>query len=230
MQSKLHVHSLLAAQIGHQLRLKVLQELELLAESLRCTPQGSCENTVLRRLRRAEWTEIKTAGRISQSGAVAVLVVPPINRRTLNESQNTPSSLTLPSLPPLSVLHEAEVHTHTSSLPTRRVPLYNGLSLLPSAPFRSRLYKALQNALLIERRARWRQKGPPGRPDSLPSDHNDKSSEKSSHAYLLRSDCSTIRRADSVPLAIALWRIRMWEGQGWEADLGSYGGWVADEK
>ncbi|KAF8504216.1 hypothetical protein JB92DRAFT_2738255 [Gautieria morchelliformis] len=228
--SKLQVHSLLATQIGHQLRLKVLQELELLAESLRCAPQESRENTILRRLTRTEWVEVKTTGRISQSGAVAVLVVPPINKRTLYESHKAQSSRVLPTLPPLSILHQGQVpeSTYTGSLPTQQVPYYNGLSLFPSACLRLRLYKALQMVLLVERRARWRQNIPSQVSNCSPSYSNNKSrGEKSSHAYLLRSDRNTVRRTDSARLAIALWRIRMWEGQGWEAELGSYGGWTA---
>ena len=219
----LKVHSLLAAQIGHQLRLKVLQQLEILAESLRCTPQGSCENLVLRRFTRSEWAEIKTTGRITQPGAVAVLVVPPLNKRTALEDSQM-SSRVLPTLPPVSVLHGTQV-VEPTSLSTSQVPLYNGLSLFPCPTLRSKLHKALQTTLLVERRARWRQNI--NTPDSPACNSADeRSREKSSHAYLLRSDGKTIRRADSVPLAISLWRIRMWEGQGWETSLGSYGGWA----
>jgi hypothetical protein len=228
--SKLQVHSLLATQISYQLRLRVLQELEFLAESLRCAPQESRENTILRRLTRTEWVEVKTTGRIPQSGAVAVLVVPPINKRTLYESHETQTSCVLPILPPLSILHQSQVveSTYTGSLPTHQVPYYNGLSLFPSSCLRLRLYKALQRVLLVERQARWRQNTPSVVSNWSPSYSNDKPGrEKSSHAYMLRSDRNTVRRTDSARLAIALWRIRMWEGQGWEAELGSYGGWMA---
>ena len=142
------------------------------------------------------------------------------------------SSRVLPPLPPLSVLYNTHVveSTYTGTQSEQQVPLYNGLSLFPSRSLRLKLYKALQNTLLVERRARWRQKTPSHSPYSRHKESTGEASrerEKSSHAYLLRSDGNTIRRADSVPLAISLWRIRMWEGQGWEADLGSYGGWVA---
>ncbi|KAF8592652.1 hypothetical protein K439DRAFT_1400616 [Ramaria rubella] len=219
-QSKIHVHSLLGAQIGHQLRLKVLQELELLAESLRCSPQGSLEHTVLRRLTRTEWTEMKTSGQIPQPGAAAVLVVPPLNRRSvLEEASNNEkclSSRALPPLPPLSVLHETQAVSSSDITlqSTRRVPLYNGVALFPSPLLRSKLYKALQNTLLVERRARWRQGTSARCTDSLPNDSTHQSTrDKASHAYLLSSNGNTLCRADSVPLAIALWRIRMWEGQ-----------------
>jgi hypothetical protein len=47
--------------------------------------------------------------------------------------------------------------------------------------------------------------------------------DKASDAYLLRSTRDTVVRADTVPLCIALWRLRIWFGQGW--DRGMWGGW-----
>jgi hypothetical protein len=38
--------------------------------------------------------------------------------------------------------------------------------------------------------------------------------EKMSHAFLICSDADTLLRADAVPLLVALWRVRMWEGGG----------------
>ena len=46
-----------------------------------------------------------------------------------------------------------------------------------------------------------------------------KGDQKACHAFLVCSDEETLLRGDTVPLAIALWRIRIWE-QGLE-DSGS---------
>jgi len=209
----------------------VLQELELLSESLRCAPQGSLENTVFRRVTRAEWAEIKTSGRIPQPGAVALLVVPPLNHKETSngrDSDESPSRTRI-NLPPLSLLHGTRIEDHEGVRPeallsTPQVPLYNGLALFPCRSMRWKLYRSFQKALLIERRARWRQGGPSrGAERSLDSGAK-VVRDQASHAYLLRSDENTVWRADSVPLAIALWRVRIWEGQGWEGDMGNYGG------
>ncbi|KAF8528789.1 hypothetical protein BU17DRAFT_37441 [Hysterangium stoloniferum] len=226
----LKFHALLAEQIGEQLRTRVLQELEFLTERLRVTPQQSLDHTVVRRLTRREWEVIKTTGLISQSGAMAVLVVPPVKKQKQSNGPSTTDEpvipRSLPHLPPLSVMHSAQPDSTTSIIsPIKKIPLYNGLTLFPSPVMRSKLFDALQKTLLVERRARWRE----GR--STKSEKQSKSREKdalnkASHAYLICADGSTVRRADSVPLAIALWRIRMWEGQGWEANLGNHAAWI----
>jgi len=50
--------------------------------------------------------------------------------------------------------------------------------------------------------------------------------EKASHPFLLCSDASTVLRGDAVGAAIALWRVRMWEGEGWEEGTDEEGGWL----
>ena len=49
--------------------------------------------------------------------------------------------------------------------------------------------------------------------------------QKASHAFLLCSDAETCRRADAAATAIALWRVRMWEGSGWEEGTQDGDGW-----
>lgn len=255
------VHPQLGAQIGHVLRVRVLQELCLLADRLQTRPRNAADRPVLRRLTRAEWKQIKDTGVIPYEGAAAVLVVPPLNKDPITKRRPEPHTTSDPEdenielqpesdvspepplereLPPVSTLHltapktsplDAAVRT-VQYLPPAKVPLYNGVSLFPSRRQRAALYDALNRVLAVERKARWR---------GYRTEHDTEGSEaktdkwargdqKASHAYVLFSDHRTITRADSVPLAIALWRIRLWEGEGWQPNSNSKrvssGGWV----
>ncbi|KAJ3532064.1 hypothetical protein NM688_g7479 [Phlebia brevispora] len=233
------IHSRLADQIGHLLRLRVLQELELLADRLQCRPAKAQDHPILRRLTRAEWQDVKNTGVIPYEGAIALLIVPPLNRDPSTKRRPEPSTSPLPiqdagpipkkPLPPISVLHLAskedfidEDVDEPSMIPNAKVPLYNGLALFPARPQRAALYAALNKLLYVERRARWREHGRPD-PSVMSADEKaDKwarGDQKASHAYLLCSDSETVLRADAVPLAIALWRIRMWEGLGTRYNL-----------
>ena len=57
-----------------------------------------------------------------------------------------------------------------------------------------------------------------------------KGDAKASHAYVVFSDAQSVLRADTVPLAVALWRVRLWEGGGWDAGASARrvgaGGWM----
>jgi len=62
-------------------------------------------------------------------------------------------------------------------------------------------------------------------PQTEPRNKWARGDQKASHAFLLYSDENTSRRVDTVPAAIALWRVRMWEGAGWEIYGGGNSGW-----
>lgn len=210
---------------------------------------------------RAEWNQIKETNIIPYENAVAVLVVPPLNKNPQTKQRPTPSASsgpieeeerTLPDkpLPPVSELHYAaprpfgvplDVAVKTRQLlPEAKVPLYNGLSLFPSRVQRAALYQALNNLLNVERKARWKEtvrlsaksgegqshKESQGEPQEK-NINRARGDQKASHAYVIFSDSRTVLRADTVPLAIALWRIRMWEGQGWDKQTKetTVGGW-----
>lgn len=239
--------------IDHLLRVRVLQELELLALRLQARPHRSDEIPVVRRLTRAEWKQIKETGVIPFENAAAVLVVPPVNKNPATKQRPEPSTSAEPieedkrevpdkPLPPVATMHvtsptppiDALVKSE-QFLPPAKVPLYNGISAFPSRRQRAALHKALNDVLAVERRARWRETG---RPDTKSaSESNGESVEtkdkwargdqKASHAYIIFSDAKTMLRADTVPLATALWRIRLWEGDGWERKARKLraGGW-----
>ncbi|KAF7985225.1 hypothetical protein HWV62_7866 [Athelia sp. TMB] len=245
----LSLHSRLKEQIGHILRVRALQELELLANSLQIHPRDAGSTTLVRKLTRSEWHAIRSTGVIPQENALAVVVVPPLNRNPLNRMRSQPSTTAdAPAkissaneilskkrpAPPLSVLHPAEEPAaHRAILPDRlpssKVPLYNGVSLFPSQPQRAALHASLNSLLSIERRARFREHG---RPDQTIKDTKEdrwaRGDQKASHAFLLCADEKTIKRADMAAVAIALWRVRMWEGAGWEDQSDESDGWQLD--
>lgn len=234
----LNVHGLLGDQIGHLLRVRVLQELELLADRLQTRPpplQG--DSTLIRKLTREEWKSIKTTGIIPFSNAVAVIVVPPLNRNPTTKVR-PPPTMELPGQeeptpsqrppPLLSTLHRVAQADHDLCdsdyhLPISTTPLYNGITLFPQKSQRAALHQRLTRLLMVERRARYSSNTP-----QLKTVGDKK--EKASHAFLLCSDEKTAMRADTAALAIALWRVRMWEGAGWEKFGGGERGWEFKSK
>lgn len=224
----LTVQPLLSVRIGHQLRLRVLQELELLTKRLAASPLNDPAGTVLRRLTRSEWNVVRQTNSIPHKDAVALMVVPPVNQNPetkekpqssaeldiadIVQSDSDSSESSLRRLLPLSVLHPiTSDDIGCPLLPIAQAPLYHGLSLFPARPLRAALHKALCKLLDAERNAR-------SHPASGSSEHKKspprvRGDAKGSHAFLLCSNQQTAKRADVVPLAIALWRLRMWEGQ-----------------
>ena len=212
-------HPRLKDQIGHLLRLRILQELEILAR--RTIPKVKEPHTpVIRRLTRAEWKAFQKEGAILNPGAVALLVVPPVRKSLLNggapDTSPNPtqeiraSTISTKPAPPLAVLYPASSRDtiQMSGFATRRIPLYNSISLFPSPTQRAALHQRLCAILKEDTVTRWNQTDRP-KPKNKSQPTRDET--KSSHAFLIYSDGSTFKRADTVPLAIALWRLRMWE-------------------
>lgn len=242
-------HKLLATQIGHSLRLRIIQELHLLGETLSRTSRHKDKAaTILRRLTRQEFRDLRKTGAVPHQDAIAVMVVPPVNR--VPSTGKRPIASIEPEIPsndqiipnpsyshckgrlPLSTLHrvqcdlpEEEGHPFSSLLPTARVPLYNGSTMFPSAPQRAMLHKALCKILGAERRSCLGQSAN-GSDGNRPR-RSISNSERGSHAFLLISNERTAKRADSAALAIALWRLRMWEGDAHQDQVCS-GGWEVD--
>lgn len=222
--------------IGHLLRLRILQELELLAERLQARPQGAEESPLLRRLTWKEFSVIRAGKPLEDQDAVAVLVVPPLNRDPATKTRPVPNASPLPpELPHLEVqpmAHTLPLSTmcHVTSpkdyeglpdvITPMKVPLYNGVALFPSKAQRAALHERLCKVLLVERRARWRQHGVSESGSGRPATR--RPNKVASPAFLLRSGAETVLRADTVPLAIALWRLRIWEGDSWERGEGTW--------
>ncbi|KAI9447813.1 hypothetical protein H4582DRAFT_2107294 [Lactarius indigo] len=215
--------------IGHLLRLRILQELELLAERLQARPQCAAESPLLRRL---TWKDLwKTGMRWPFSLSPHLNRDPATKKRPLPNTSPLPEPLsehpttTFKRDPlPLSTMYHSHSLEDYQGFPDvvtpMKVPLYNGISLFPSRTQRAALHEWLCKLLMIERRARWRQHGPA----STPEPNNSRSANRlASPAFLLLSGAETVLRADTVPLAIALWRLRMWEDDSiWERGEGTW--------
>ncbi|KAK1236689.1 hypothetical protein PQX77_000045 [Marasmius sp. AFHP31] len=222
------LHDLLGQQIQHLLRLRVLQELQLLLEQVGFRRKGLAHQTLIRRLTRREWEHFRSTGIVQIDNAVAVLVVPPAGRDPVTKERPTPSmSSSPPSHEPQKRENPNDATTRPLSellpvspqplslnsgppedLATHQVPIYHGVPMFPDRTQRAVLHKLLLQILNVERRARF------GR-----TKHSD-SEEKPSHAFVLLADKNTIQHGDVAALAIALWRIRMFEGSGWDVQSG----------
>jgi hypothetical protein len=236
----LSVHSLLVDQIAHLLRVRVLQELELLGdkmESLIGRRGAVFDSRVIRRLNRREWKSLRETGVIPYPNAIAILVIPPLNKDPITkrrpEGSMSASPIVEPKLPtpsksppPLSTLHPTNAieTANDNILPQARIPLYNGVSLFPSRAQRAALHTILTSLLDIERRSRHRDILSPTK-NTEDGDKVNRQDRKASHAFLLCADAETSRRADGAAVGIALWRVRMFEGGGWDASPNS-NGWV----
>ncbi|KAM5534275.1 hypothetical protein V8D89_012003 [Ganoderma adspersum] len=244
--SEMTMHPLVIEQVSHALRVRVLHELQLLARQLRRL-QGPMVPPLVRRLTREEWNEIKTTGVVPFKNAVAVLVVPPPNRDPKTKQRPVPNYSSIPvegdrfdSTPhALSKMcstaqqEDWEFVDEQRVLPPRRIPVYNGVPLFPSRTQRAALCAALAEVLRAEGLARLRsgtgctegtiERSATAEEGAL----RGKGDQKASHAILVCSDEHTLFRGDTVPLAIALWRIRIWE-QGLEDDpeQDSSSGWI----
>jgi len=127
-------------------------------------------------------------------------------------------------LPLLSSLHDVDRPLETPiSFSSARVPQYNGLTLFPHAPHRVEFHSLLTELLDVERRFRGTRSTSGPTNTTRGQATRTKGDTKGSHAFLLLSNAETVKRADSAALVIALWRLRMWEGdayadkvEGWE--------------
>lgn len=240
-----HLHSLVVKQISHLLRVRILQELQLLADQMECWPKRNPVPPILRRLTREEFKDVKSTGTIPYPNAVALLVVPPLKSdpQSKRKIEGSMSSLPLteeeekvppgvqcrPSIP-LSTLYPSSSGEITAAdlsqqLSGPQVPFYNGVSLFPARPQRASLHALLLRILTIERRAR--SSAVRAEANSLTSMKSAKGDQKGSHAFLLYSDDETIKRGDSAAIAVALWRLRMFE-EGTDWDESSH--WVLRRK
>ena len=228
------MHPRLVQHIGHLLRVRVLQELEFLANQLITRPRGAKDHPIIRRLTREEFQLMKTTRVMPDKNAIAVLVVPPLNRDPVTKTRVVASSTSVlihddlqrnemaiqRQAPPLSTLYHAtnppEDCSVLPNLPCSQVPLYNGITIFPFRPQRAELHARLSHLLRIERRARHHENQPSG--ICLPRGERSRGDQKASHAFVLYSGDGAILRADAAATAIALWRVRMWEGVGWESD------------
>lgn len=211
----------LADYIAHLLRLRVVQEFELLAERLeyavRSGKNRRTSSPILRRLTRDEWVAVQSTKSAPYENGVAILVVPPLNKDPATKERPGASLSPLPpvdertlkaSLPMSTLLPVSSRLVNPnlpSSLPLLHIPLYHGITAFPSRSQRSALHGILLRILRAERFIKYLYHKP-----------ESSKSSKASHAFLLCSDKANARRGDASGIARALWRLKMYEGSGWQ--------------
>ena len=186
------------AQIGHLLRLRVIQEVELLTARLQARPQAACETPLVRRLTRAELSALRATGALPYEDVAAVIVLPPLNKATETGSRPAPNTTPLPdsssaqstSKLPLSELIPSCADGGIDLLPVeagrRRTPLYNGVALFPSREQRAALHEGLSRLLAVERQSRFRQRARASSSDESRDAPRVKGHDKASHAFVIR--------------------------------------------
>ncbi|KAJ1308450.1 hypothetical protein OPQ81_004154 [Rhizoctonia solani] len=195
------VHDLLEEQITSGLQARCVEEAEVLATSLRTTARyksGEPVSFTVRRLTEAEYETAQELSRIHDQHVMAVIVAPKVG-----EGEET--QVEIPQKSRLLFRGTEATLSSESALPMPRIPIYWISSLFCDSNMKVAFRKALDSALDSERTAvRTARQSYPAARDLYIVPHEPKSRD----AYAL---CAS-RRVDAVPLAIALWRLRLWEG------------------
>lgn len=185
------------------------------------TTTTTASSQVLRRLTRREWVGVK-AGHLTASGgtlgAVAILVVPKVRVRddvaseiksTWMDNSFATNPATVPDIP-CQQAFELVMMSGGSLREALQVPLYHGGAIFPRAEDRMKLRLGLDRLLGAEHRRRSQRRHGDDT-TKTPGDTLDKASD----AYILLGAQEPTQSIDATPLAIALWRLRLWEGIGW---------------
>ncbi|KAF8914076.1 hypothetical protein CPB84DRAFT_1758320 [Gymnopilus junonius] len=196
-----------------------LLQFRLLADSLwfavRTHQRLGIPNPILRRLTREEWGLMRTTGSLPYQNAVAVLIVPPVNKDVTTKRRPTPSFSSLPpqdehcppTLPPTSTLLDSSVKSPNDlpdAISSLQIPLYNSVSAFPSRSQRAALHSLLLRILDAERYLKY-----------LHLQRGESFSEK----HLHHPRAATPKRGDPAAVARALWRLRMYDSEGWSGSL-----------
>ncbi|KAF8341449.1 uncharacterized protein EI90DRAFT_3150563 [Cantharellus anzutake] len=227
-------HSLLSDQVGHQLRTRAIQELELLVEGFSyfrrfCFTSLQLWPSLVHRLTRSEWLKFRRKGIIplDDPNIVAIIVLPKVPKPNPDDSglpdmpassdtliADTGANITnrpIASLHPL--LPSGSGHPDSQGAP-RLVPVYNGVSLFPSRDQRLAFRILLQKQFSTENSIRRIEQS--FRTEPVDSVQPPSQTSKFSDAFVLRSSSLDSRAVpDITSLAVACWRIRLWEGEGW---------------
>jgi len=194
----------------YQLQERVLQELELVFEKFVKLPQhlrSSSENHIVRGLDDSEMEDLTS--RTFRVDTLAVITFP-VDSDVLLEAPFSPIAQLLPAsaTPILSSLGES----HDDLLPPHRFPVYNSKLLFPDRSRRDALRAWLEKICSL----------PNGlKRDTAINQPGAADAGKMATAFMIRNSRWTLERGvDMAPLAIALWRIRLWDGEGWCAPQG----------
>ncbi|EJD53475.1 hypothetical protein AURDEDRAFT_148468 [Auricularia subglabra TFB-10046 SS5] len=229
---RLELHPQLLALIGLQLRNQVLYELEHLPPRLGVAPLNLASETIIRRLTWEEWHVAQATGALPNAPdahAVIVFRIGAIRRRKKTDpppKDDDPDPTRIRLLPPAATtqafLKRGTVESESAA------PVYDASTYFPNDTQREELRRKLNGLTHIEyigqKRARF--KGVDAVDNGKEEDGEEEDSrcpKPLSNAYAISSSATTVLRADTVPLVIALWRLRMWEdvhddvqGYSWE--------------
>ncbi|PPQ66765.1 hypothetical protein CVT24_008721 [Panaeolus cyanescens] len=217
--------SSLADHVAHLLRLRVLQELELLTEQVEFAAKMRFRHTsVLRKLTCEEWRQLQLTKTIPYKKALAVLVSSPQQKNPDDDEKILPSMSPLPpqdqdnplNAPPVCEMLPSKGPSHLpGSMLHHATPLYNAISAFPSLSQRAALHALLLRLLsaerTIQRRQNQRSISKFVASESAPPISND--------AFLLSSTMDRDQHGDPTALAIALWRLHMYERSAWSNAL-----------
>ncbi|TRM68238.1 hypothetical protein BD626DRAFT_395451 [Schizophyllum amplum] len=242
MHGSAAITPLLFEQTLHLLRVRVLQELDILQRALaeeHPKRREGCTTPIVRRLTRAELAHVRASGTIPYPNAIALVMCPPVNRHPVTHERpegdmsampsaqsdspmkstatsipTAPSATAAPARPPPP---HSTLHPVTSIAPMPEgaephaphlIPLYHSLTLFPRPCHRRKLHQLFSAIIAHERAIRPRK--------DAASLAREAVAHKASHAYLISSNAQTVARGvDVAAVGIALWRLRMLCGGGW---------------
>lgn len=189
------------------LQKRLVQELQLLRDRLQTTPQRmtSLDETLIKQISHQDWEEIRHSDSYALPGVSAILYL-----------SGHVDSMT-EDFPFCRLIEDA-----TAMPPRRTVPIYNFTGRLP-LELDQQAQRLLQELLQVEANSRKKIEG--NSIEAVERDTADKS--RLSNAFFVRSTPATLPRADTVPLCIALWRLRLWAGYGWNDGL--WGQWESKQ-
>lgn len=201
-------HGLLAEQVMYQLQERVLQELELVfgqLVGLERHLQPSRDDYVVRQLADSEVESLRRQSLTDFSEDTLAIITFCADSNVPLEGVLQPMTLLFgaPTTSPL-LSHLGEFQDDL--LPPHRVPVYNGRRLFPD-PSRRTVMRSWLEKLCAS-------------PDTTNAKDTVEAA-KMETAFIIRNPRQMLeRRIDMAPLAVALWRIRLWDGEGWRAPQG----------
>jgi hypothetical protein len=191
-------HSLLIEQVEDMLQRRLIQEIDIIFTRLAHSRHivGDPEAMILRRMSQEELDTVEQIGAIGLKGVSAIII-----GNDLSSQLSTSNAFKA-----FRMIRDTSVAGGS-----RLVPLYNTGAFLSSDNL-ARANILLRGILRTEANVQ----------SELPAIQVSED-DRTQNAYLLFSTPETIVRADTVPVLIALWRLRLWAGQGWEDGL--WGNW-----
>lgn len=211
-------HDLLVEQIEHQLRHRVVQELELLLSRYMALPKHlrtSKSSCLVRPLTKSELSDLKQHATLATdtetTAAIFFSQTPQPECLTSNQLLESLAFFVGPINNEAPTFRASSLTAESNLLQPPRIPVYRARRLFPDHTQRDIVRSWLEK---LSPRVSLRQ------PDEndVPVLNSDlgKDSTHLDTAYLIRNPRTMLEsNIDTTSLAIALWRMRLWDGEGW---------------